>query len=63
MFGIAFVGLGMFSLLGAILQYNRILKHLDSASYYYHKRLNLPLVVGVVVVLIGIFSFIALALI
>lgn len=59
-FGEAFITLGIFSLLAAIVQYWRILKRIDDVQYAYTPSRALPMMTAILLLLIGLFAFIAI---
>ena len=61
-FGEAFIGLGVFSLIAAIVQYRRILKQIERREYIYTQPLPLAMITAIILLLIGVFGFIAVLL-
>ena len=61
-FGEAFISLGIFSLLAAVVQYWRILKRIDHSQYVYAPSRALPMMTAISLLLIGLFGFIAVLL-
>lgn len=58
---ISFIALGMFGLLGAIIEYVLTLKALKQGTFTYKGPRVLTLVVAVLLLVIGLFSFVAVA--
>lgn len=58
---VGFILLGMLSLLGAIIQYELTLKRLEQAAFTYKALRALPLVVAILLLIIAVFSLIAVA--
>jgi putative membrane protein len=58
---ISFMALGMFGLLGAIIEYGLTLKALKQGTFTYKGPRVLTLVVAVLLLVIGLFSFVAVA--
>lgn len=61
-FGEAFIILGVFSLLAAIVQYWRILKRIDNPQYMYAPSRALPMMTAIALLAIGLFAFVAILL-
>jgi putative membrane protein len=61
-FGEAFIALGIFSLLAAVVQYGRILKRIDNPQYIYTPSRALPMITAIALLAIGLFGFIAILL-
>ena len=61
-FGEAFISLGVFGLIAAIVQYRRILKQIESGEFVYTKPFPLAMVTAIILLLIGVFGFIAVLL-
>ena len=57
-FGEAFIALGVFGLIGAIVQYRRILKQIEHGEYVYTQPLPLTMITAIILLLIGVFGFI-----
>ncbi|CCF85494.1 YidH family protein [Nitrolancea hollandica] len=60
--GISFILLGMLSLLGAIIQYELTLKRLEQPTFTYKAPRALTLVVAILLLIIGVFSLVAVAI-
>jgi len=58
-FGLSFVSLGVLGLLAATIQHWRILQHLKQDDFYYTGFRPLVLVMAILLMLIGLFAFIA----
>ena len=58
-FGEAFIALGVFGLLAAIVQYRRILKQIVHGEFVYAEPLPLAMITATILLLIGVFGFIA----
>lgn len=58
---ISFIALGMLGLLGAIIQYGQMLKMLKQGTFTYQTPQVLTLVVAVLLLVIGLFSLVAVA--
>ena len=58
-FGESFIGLGVFSLIAAVVQYRRILKQIEHGEYVYTEPLPLTMITAVILLLIGVFGFFA----
>ena len=58
-FGEAFIGLGVFGLIGAIFQYRRILKQIEKGEFVYIEPFPLAMVTAIILLLIGVFGFVA----
>ena len=61
-FGEAFIGLGVFGLIAAIVQYRRILKQIERGEFVYSEPFPLPMITATILVLIGVFGFVAVLL-
>ena len=61
-FGTSFMVLGMLGVLAGVLQYRRILKRIHSDDFIYAEPLPLPMILGVLLLLIGLYGFIAMLL-
>jgi putative membrane protein len=58
---ISFIALGMLGLLGAIIQYGQILKHLEQGAFTYKAPRALTMVVSILLLFIGLLALVALA--
>ena len=58
-FALSFIALGTFGLLGAVIQYSRMLKHLEGRTFLYLAPRSLTGAVAILLVVIGLFTFIA----
>ena len=58
-FGEAFIGLGVFGLIAAIVQYRRILKQIERGEFVYTEPFPLAMVTAIILLLIGVFGFVA----
>ena len=58
---ISFIALGMLGLLGAIIQYGLMLKTLEQGTFTYKAPRALTLVVAILLLVIGLFSLVAIA--
>jgi putative membrane protein len=58
-FALSFIALGTFGLLGAVIQYSRMLKHLQVHTSIYQAPRSLTGAVAILLVVIGLFTFIA----
>ena len=56
-----FIALGMLGLLGAIIQYWQVLKHLEQGTFTYKAPRALTMVVAILLLVIGLLSLVALA--
>ena len=61
-FGEAFIALGVFGLLAAIVQNRRILKRIEHGEFVYTKTLPLAMITAIILLLIGLFGFVAVLL-
>jgi inner membrane protein YidH len=61
-FAISFTALGVLSLIGAIIQYGLMLKHLEQGAFTYKASRALTMAVAIVLVLIGLYSLVAIVL-
>ena len=61
-FGEAFIGLGVFGLIAAIVQYRRILKQIERGEFVYTEPLPLAMITAIILLLIGVFGFVAVLL-
>lgn len=60
MVAISLVTLGMLGLLGAIIQYGQMLKHLEQGAFTYQAPRALTVVVAIVLLVIGVFSLVGI---
>ncbi len=60
--GLAFIALGTFAMLAAVLEHRVELRRVRRADYAYRSRLSLGLLVAVLLVFIGLFAFISILL-
>jgi putative membrane protein len=58
---ISLIALGMLGLLGAIIQYGQMLKTLEQGTFTYKAPRALTLVVAILLLVIGVFSLVAVA--
>jgi putative membrane protein len=58
---ICFIVLGMLGLLGAIIQYGRMLKRLEQGDFTYKPSRALPMVVSILLLVIGLLALVVLA--
>ncbi len=58
-FALSFIALGTFGLLGAVIQYSRMLKQLQVRAFIYLVPRSLTGTVAILLVVIGLFTFIA----
>ena len=61
-FGEAFIALGIFGLIAAIVQHRRILKNIKQGEYVYTEPLPLTMITAIILLLIGVFGFVAVLL-
>ena len=61
-FGEAFIALGILGLIAAIIQNKRILKRIEQGEFVYTEPLPLTMVTAVILLLIGLFGFVAVLL-
>ena len=61
-FGASFIALGMLGLLAGVFQYRRILNRIGSDQFSYTETWPLPKLMAIVLLLIGVFGFIAIFL-
>ena len=59
-FGEAFIALGVFGLLAAVIQHWGILKRIEQEEYVYQQPRALSMVVAILLLLIGLFAFVAI---
>lgn len=61
-FGEAFIALGVFGLIAAIVQYRRIVKQIKQGEFVYTEHLPLAMITAIILLLIGVFGFVAVLL-
>jgi putative membrane protein len=61
-FGEAFIALGVFGLIAAIVQYRRILKQIERGEFVYTEPFPLAMITAIILLLIGVFGFVAVLL-
>ena len=61
-FGEAFIALGVFGLLAAVVQHWQILKRIEREEYTYRSHRALSMIVAILLLLIGLFAFVAVLL-
>jgi putative membrane protein len=61
-FGEAFIALGVFGLIAAIVQYRRIVKQIKRGEFVYTEHLPLAMITAIILLLIGVFGFVAVLL-
>lgn len=61
-FGEAFIALGVFGLIAAIIQHRRIVKQIKDGEFVYTEHLPLTTITAVILLLIGLFGFVAVLL-
>lgn len=61
-FGEAFIALGIFGLIAAIVQYRGILKKIKQGEYVYTEPLPLTMITAIILLLIGMFGFVTVLL-
>ena len=61
-FGEAFISLGVFGLIAAIVQHRRIVKRIKHGEFVYTEHLPLAMITAIILLLIGIFGFVAVLL-
>ena len=61
-FGEAFITLGVFGLIAAIVQYRRILKQIERGEFVYTEPFPLAMITAIILLLIGVFGFVAVLL-
>jgi inner membrane protein YidH len=59
-FGLSFISLGIFGLLAAVIQHWRILQHLKHEEFQYTGFRPVVMVTAILLLLIGLFAFIAI---
>ena len=58
-FGEAFIALGVFGLIAAIVQHRRIVKRIKHGEFVYTEHLPLAMITAIILLLIGLFGFVA----
>lgn len=61
-FGASFIVLGILALVAAVIQHIRLLRRLDHPSYSYAAPLPLGMITAILLLLIGVFAFVAIFL-
>ena len=61
-FGEAFIVLGVFGLIAAIIQHRRIVKRIKHGEFVYTEHLPLAMITAIILLLIGVFGFVAVLL-
>ena len=61
-FGEAFIVLGVFGLIAAIIQHRRIVKRIKHGEFVYTEHLPLAMITAIILLLIGLFGFVAVLL-
>lgn len=61
-FGEAFISLGIFGLIAAIVQHRRIVKRIKHGEFVYTEHLPVAMITAIILLLIGLFGFIAVLL-
>jgi putative membrane protein len=61
-FGLSFIFLGVFGLLAAVIQHQRILQRLKLEDFQYTGSRPLAMIVAIILLFIGLFAFIAILL-
>jgi putative membrane protein len=61
-FGEAFIALGVFGLIAAIVQYRRIVRRIKHGEFLYTEHLPLAMITAIILLLIGLFGFVAVLL-
>lgn len=61
-FGAGFMLLGMFGLLAGVVQYRRTIDRLDTEHYEYSQPVPVPQIMAILLLVVGIFGFIAILL-
>ena len=61
-FGEAFIALGVFGLIAAIVQYRRIVRRIKHGEFVYTEHLPLAMITAIILLLIGLFGFVAVLL-
>ncbi len=62
LFGLSFIALGIFALLGAIYQHRQELRHLHQKNYVYTEQRSLSTIVASILLGIGVFAFLGILL-
>jgi len=61
-FGESFIALGVFGLLAAVIQHWGILRRIEQEEYIYRQPRALSMIVAILLLLIGLFAFVAVLL-
>jgi putative membrane protein len=61
-FGEAFIALGVFGLIAAIVQHRSIVKRIKHGEFVYTEHLPLTMITAIILTLIGLFGFVAVLL-
>jgi putative membrane protein len=61
-FGEAFIALGVFGLIAAIVQHRSIVKRIKNGEFVYTEHLPLAMITAIILTLIGLFGFVAVLL-
>jgi putative membrane protein len=61
-FGEAFIALGIFGLIAAIIQHRRIVQQIKRGEFVYTEHLPLAMITAIILLLIGVFGFVAVLL-
>ncbi len=61
-FGEAFIALGIFGLIAAIIQNRRILRRIEKGEFVYTEPLPLTMITAIILLVIGLFGFVAVLL-
>jgi putative membrane protein len=61
-FGEAFIALGVLGLIAAIVQHRRILRRIEQGEFLYTEHLPLTMIMAIILLLIGLFGFVAVLL-
>ena len=61
-FGEAFIALGIFGLIAAIVQHRRIVKQIKHGEFVYTEHLPLAMITAIILLIIGLFGFVAVLL-
>jgi putative membrane protein len=60
--GESFIALGVFGLLAAVIQHGQILKRIEIEQFTYTQPRALPMITAILLLIIGVFAFIAILL-
>ena len=61
-FGEAFIALGVFGLIAAIIQHRRIVRQIKTGEFVYTERMPLAMITAIILLFIGLFGFVAVLL-